>query len=712
MNRPSIEVALYRSRTDQKIKHLRAVLRAVRDVNRLITRERDAARLLAQACQIVVRTRGYRAVWVTQPGPDSHGPAPGALAGRGLNLLEMLAATGDPSAGQRLPWRRALRTRRPAVCENIATDAAFARWRDAAVRRGIIAAAAIPMIHADCLYGALCVLASQAGVFSGEEIKLLNELAGDLAYALSNLAEEARRRQAEDQVRQQAALLDLADDAILVCDLEDRIVYWSQGARRLYGWTAKQAAGRKVTGLFCQQSPAHAAAKARLLAAGQWHDELLHSAKGGREVRVNSRWTLVRDAQGQPKSILVINRDITEQKRVEAYFLRVQRLDGIGLLAGGIAHDLNNVLEPILLTSEMLREDLPPATSRRLLDTLETSARRGAEIVKRVLTFARGAEGEKSPLHLTHIVHDMAGMARETFPKNVEIAVDAPTNLSPVNGNGTHLLQVLLNLCLNARDAMPDGGTLSLSAQNLILDEHHTQMIPGLQPGPYVRLTVTDTGVGIPLEIQDRIFDPFFTTKAPHKGTGLGLSTVVGIVRDHGGFVQVKSRVGSGAAFEVYLPALAGQQPEEAKMSLADAAPAGHGELILVVDDEAKVRDLTRRVLERHGYAVLLAEEGGQAMRLFAAHQGEIRAVVADLAMPVMDGATLARALRRLNASLPIIGASGLAEIAPSQAAAELGFTAFLMKPYDITGLLQALHQALHPSQAANPAPGCQGIPA
>jgi PAS domain S-box-containing protein len=352
---------------------------------------------------------------------------------------------------------------------------------------------------------------------------------------------------AEERIREQAALLDKASDAIVVENLEDTILYWNQSAEHLYGWKASEAIGRKTDDLLYRQPPANRQQVRSVLAEkGEWVGELEQTTRDGREIIVESRWTRVLDPDGRPRTRLMLNTDITERKRVEAQYLRAQRMESLGTLAGGIAHDLNNVLTPIMMSVEFLKMPLEEAERLSVLSTLQASAERGAEMVRQVLSFARGVDGQRLSLQLRHVVRDLEKMLRQTFPKSIVIQSELPSNLWTITGDATQLYQVLMNLCVNARDAMPQGGRLTLAAENVPLDVTRARLYAGARPGPYVLLRVTDNGTGIAPEILDKIFDPFFTTKEAGRGTGLGLSTVLGIVKSHGGFVHVYSEPGKG----------------------------------------------------------------------------------------------------------------------------------------------------------------------
>lgn len=503
-----------------------------------------------------------------------------------------------------------------------------------------------------------------------------------------------KRLQAEERIREQAMLLDQATDAIVVQDVDDRIQFWNQGAHRIYGWTVAEAVGQNALELlYASPTAAREQARRTALEKGEWSGELKQVAKDGRQVLVASRWTLLRNDQGQPRAILVINTDITETKKLEQQLLRAQRMESLGTLAGGIAHDLNNMLTPIMMAVGLLETPLDDAQRLAVLDTLRSSVQVGAEMVRQVLLFARGTEGDHMALHVTSIVKEIAKMAAHSFPKSIEILTKMPDDPWSVHGEPTQLTQVLMNLCVNARDAMPDGGRLNIAVANVVLDEQYCNMHVNARPGPYVRITVADTGIGIPPEIMDRIFDPFFTTKEHGKGTGLGLSTVIGIVKSHGGFVNVYSEVGKGTKFSIFLPA--GDAAAAVPRRLSDTRTKGNGELILVVDDESVIRDIAKQTLEHYGYRVLTAKDGTEAVALFVQHRQEIQAVLTDMMMPIMDGSATIRALQRLDPAVRIIAASGLSDNHKLADKTNGGVQAFLLKPYTARALVETLQSVL-----------------
>ncbi len=501
------------------------------------------------------------------------------------------------------------------------------------------------------------------------------------------------RQQTEQKIREQAALLDIATDAILVCSLDNKILFWNKGAERLYGWKAEEVLGKDASELLYKDPPHLQEIDLTLVQKGEWQGELHKITKEGKHIIVQSRWTLVRDDEGKPKSILSVNTDITQKKQLEAQFLRAQRMESIGTLAGGIAHDLNNVLTPILAAVQILQMVVFDDRSQRILDLLETNTKRGADLIKQVLSFARGIEGQRALIQVGHLIREIEKIAKETFPKSINIHTDIRVaELWPVYGDATQLHQVLMNLCVNARDAMPDGGILSISAENIFIDEPYASMNIDASSGPHIVIDVGDTGMGISPSIAERIFEPFFTTKEPGKGTGLGLSTVIGIVKSHSGFVNVYSEVSKGTQFKVYLPAT--QTPESYYAPNLEL-PKGQGELILVVDDELAIREITKASLETYNYQVVTANDGIEAIALYAEHKNEISVVLTDMMMPSMDGQITIRTLQKINPQVKIIAMSGLESNGMIAQSAGNSVKAFLSKPYTANELLKTIHEVL-----------------
>ena len=535
--------------------------------------------------------------------------------------------------------------------------------------------------------------------FSGRA-QALWDAGGNPVRMAGSINDVTDRKLARQRLLEQAALLDKAQDAIFVMDLEGRVHFWNRSAEQILGWTSAEVSGRNTRG-FLEKDPARFDELWKeLLQKGEWSGELVKLTKDGRELVFNTRWTLVRDDRGQPQSVLSLNTDITERQRLEQQFLRAQRMESIGALAGGIAHDLNNVLAPIVLSVELLKEKVSDPEDQSILQTLAVSARRGADMVRQILSFARGVEGNRVQVNPRHLIIDIEKILNDTFLKSIQVKTEIQRDVWTMLGDPTQLHQVLLNLGVNARDAMPAGGVLTISAENVVLDDTYAAMGPEATPGPHVLLRVSDTGTGIPAEIRDRIFDPFFTTKELGKGTGLGLATVHAIVKSHNGFITVYSEDGRGTTFKVYLPAQPSGHTETIRRE-SSRLPRGQGETVLIVDDEASVREITRHTLEAFGYRTMTARDGTEAVALFAQHRSEIAVVLTDMMMPLMDGAATIRALKAMQPDIKTIAASGLGTDGQSHLAARAGATLFLAKPYTAETLLESLRNVLHPGGAA-----------
>ncbi|MGB6294795.1 MAG: response regulator [Rivularia sp. (in: cyanobacteria)] len=528
------------------------------------------------------------------------------------------------------------------------------------------------------------IQAMEAGAADYLEKTQLNAplLERSIRYALG-------RKQTEQKIREQAALLDVATDAIFVRDLDNKILYWNKAAERLYGCQKNEAIGRKIVELWQEKKISEIrAALNTLLKNGSWEGELHQTTKFGKKIVVESRWTLLKEYENKAQAILVVNTDITQKKQLESQFLRAQRLESIGTLSSGIAHDLNNVLAPILMTAQLLESQLDDERSKRLLPLLINNAKRGANLVKQVLSFTRGMEGDRTLVQPKHLINEIKQVVRETFPKTIQVSQEIAPDLWMIKGDATQLHQVMMNLCVNARDAMPNGGKLTISATNFIVDENYAQMHLDASNGSYVIISVADTGMGISPEILDRVFEPFFTTKELGKGTGLGLSTVLGIVKSHGGFINVQSDINKGSNFQVYIPA---QEINETQQEVEVDFPKGEGELILVVDDEDSIRDITKKSLESYNYKAITASDGIEAIALYAERRDEISVVLTDIIMPVMDGLTTIRTLQKINPQVKIIAVSGLISNDKINTITEIGIKAFLSKPYTAKQLLQTI---------------------
>jgi PAS domain S-box-containing protein len=506
--------------------------------------------------------------------------------------------------------------------------------------------------------------------------------------------EITERKEGEERIRQQAALIDTTSDAIVVCDLEQKILLWNKGAERLYGWSCEEVVGKNLREILYRGKAGEIDEGLKILEEkGEWNSETTHSTRSGAPVIIERRWTLVQNDWDAPAHILIINTDITEQKTAQEHLLRAQRMESIGTLAGGIAHDMNNILSPILMAADMIKIEAVDEASVRWIAMIRENAARGAELIKQVLTFARGMAGERITVQIKHIVKDLAAVLKETFPKSVAIKFDVENELWTISADPTQIHQILMNLCINARDAMPAGGTLTLSAHNVGLDENYARMHIDADPGPYVLITVSDTGTGMSKDVQQRIFDPFFTTKSVGEGTGLGLSTALTLVKSHGGFINVYSEEGKGTQFSIYFPSA--EAVEKIPARNESSSPQGRGQKILVVDDEENIRVITQATLEKNGYEVVTAVDGTDALAIYAQSGKEIDLVLTDMAMPYMDGLAMIRALKKLDAAAKVVAMSGLMTPEQTVDLESLGIKTFLSKPFTGDKLLSTVAEAM-----------------
>jgi two-component system cell cycle sensor histidine kinase/response regulator CckA len=504
------------------------------------------------------------------------------------------------------------------------------------------------------------------------------------------------RETGRTRMREQTAILSLIREAIHIRDMNDRILTWNDGAKKLYGWSASDAVG-KIASTLIQSSSSVSESQilSELLLHGAWIGERDVRTMSGEDRIVESRRSLIVDDKGRPGSQLVIDIDVTEERRREQIERRSQRLESIGTLTSGIAHDLNNVLTPITMGARLLRSHITSEHGIGLVNTIAASADRGAAMIQQLLSFAGGTSGTRVLLDLKLLIEETCGILRHTLSQAIRVESQVAADLWTILGESTELSQVLMNLSINARDAMPRGGTLTIAAENVAISGDADSL--GLSSGRHICVSVTDTGVGIPHRDIERIFDPFFTTKDQGKGTGLGLATCMGIVRSHGGNISVSSEMGIGTKFALYLPAQIGNV-ENKDQTVCLSVPSGTGEFILLVDDEESILLVAKATLEGHGYRALTAVGGEAAIALFKEHHNSIDAVVVDMMMPKPDGAETIKSLRAICPGIPIIASSGLRRPDPAKGNIP-GSDGFLSKPYNDEQLLRSIKDVLNSRQ-------------
>ena len=537
------------------------------------------------------------------------------------------------------------------------------------------------------------VHASGRHIWGDVNFSVIRDEYGAPAFILRMTEDVSARKRAQNERDQ---LFELSLDMLSIANYDGWFTQVNPAWTRCLGWTAEELMSRPlIEFVHPDDREATLSIRSSILPGHPLRDfENRYRCKDG-SFRCLS-WSV--HPQVDTQQLIGVVRDITDRKReeaerrlLEARVIRAQRMESIGTLAGGIAHDLNNVLAPIMLSIAALKEEQHSKTQREALDLIDASAHRGADMVRQVLSFARGVEGKRVVLSIAAVMRDVLQLVSDRLTASVQIHTSLPVHSWAFAGDSTQIQQVLLNPLLNARDAMPGGGTITIAARNAELRAADIPE-PELPAGPYLQIEVRDTGSGIAADHLDTVFDPFFTTKGIGEGSGLGLSTSMSIVRSHGGFIHVESALGVGTTFRVSLPA---SMAQPAPVTIPEPTmPRGAGECILVVEDEDAIRRLVRVTLERAGYRVLLASNGAEGVARFTEHRGEIRLVMTDLMMPVMDGLEAIRAIRAIDPAMRIVAVSGLATTERRDKALREGASHFLAKPFTADALLTTVGAA------------------
>lgn len=554
----------------------------------------------------------------------------------------------------------------------------------------------------------LVEIASHTLPFEGHDARLV--VAYDVTerehLAAARAEAEAALRLSEERFRLVARA---TSDAIYDWDLRTDAIWWNDEARVLFGESiapGDEPSGRRSGADW--KARIHPDDRERVVngiesvirgSGNAWSDEYRYRRSDGTYAIVADRAFVLREEEGRPTRVVGGMTDLTEKRTLEAQFLRAQRMESIGTLAGGIAHDLNNTLAPILMSIDLMREHVTSPAGLELLAMIEQSTQRGAQLVREVLTFARGVEGDRIRIPTEEVARDLERIAADEFPPGVHLRLDMPAGLWPLLGDPAQLRQVLRNLCANACDAMSDGGEMSVVGSNVRLDAAAAALIPDATAGNYVRLSFRDTGAGMPPRVLDRVFEPFFTTKSVGRGTGLGLPIVQAIVRSHGGFIVARSTPGEGSVFDVHLPAFADGRDVEAPQR-RPSGPGAAGGTVLLVDDEPNILAFASRLLERRGFKVISASTGDDAIAAAGKTAGRIVLVITDLLMPGTDGHAVIREVRRIAPEMPVIAMSGLdardvVDRDPSKHAVPGSAPIHLMKPFTAAQLDAAVRRAL-----------------
>jgi PAS domain S-box-containing protein len=691
-----------RKRADERIRHLNRVYAVLSDINHAIVREPDLDRLLCEACRIAVETGGFTMAWIGLIEGDGRKLVRKAQFGadEGTQALIDRLITEEPPTGCAFT-QRALETGRPAVCDDIEHDPQSAPWRDAALRRGYRTMAAFAILRNGQPVGAFNIYFGSIGVFDVEERRLLEGLAGDIGFAIGVHEREGERRRAEEQRRlaedRFRQLAEAIQQVFWMTDAQGALLYVSPAFETIFGRSCESLAATPGVWMDAvhpdDRERVEQAAYARLRRRD--YDEVYRIVRPDGAVRwIRDRAFHVYDEAGELYRLVGTTADITEQRQLEEQLQQAQKMEIVGRLAGGVAHDFNNLLTVINGMADLvlagLAEDDP---ARPDLLQIRLAGDRAAALTGRLLAVSRRQILKPEIVDLGAIVGGLRDMIQRLIGEDVTLILELAPDLASVKADPGQIEQVVLNLIVNARDAMPDGGVLTIETRTVHLDALYAAEHPGTRPGPHVMLAVRDTGIGMDESIRRRIFEPFFTTKAQGKGTGLGLSMVYGIVKQSGGSIWFHSEPGHGSRFTIYLPYVAGA-PAARPARVPAPLPRGQ-ETVLVVEDEPALRELAARVLTGAGYTVLQAANGADALALLSQHAEAVHLVFTDVVMPGMNGRELAARLATLRPGIRVLYTSGYTEDAILRHGVLDDPRRFLSKPYTPAALRRRIREAL-----------------
>jgi PAS domain S-box-containing protein len=596
-----------------------------------------------------------------------------------------------------------LREGRPFICRDIARDADMGPWRDKALAMGFRSSVAFPLSTLGAVSGVYSIYAREAGWFAEEQVRLLEELAGDLSFALGNFAKERQRERAEERLAASESrfrsLIDNSSDLITIIDESGKIQYQSPSLQRLLGYEPEQRVGRSVFELIHPGDVGRVQQALRLAVTAGARQEtvvcrLQHRDGSWRVLETVGSNMLAAAGVG---GIVLNSRDITERQELEAQLRQAQKMEAVGQLAGGIAHDFNNLLTVVLANADLVVAALPdrPEIAEELHD-LHAAARRGQAMIRNLMGFSRRRGVEVEPLALGELVGSVTETLRRVLPESVEVRFAAAEPVPGVLADPGAIEQMLLNLATNSRDAMPNGGQLRLEVAREVIRERASTVPAWLKPGDYVVVRIADTGTGMDEDTRVRVFEPFFTTKPAGKGTGLGMPMVYGLMKQHGGYVLVDSELGRGTTVRLLFPAAAAAAPPVAAVAEGRRAEAaGVGRTVLVVEDEEALRRAARRILERAGYSVLVAEDGEEALTALTSRPGQVDLVFTDMIMPKLGGRGLYERVQAEIGPVRFLVASGYAGREVREDHGLPAHVPFINKPWTLDELITRVSEAL-----------------
>lgn len=698
-----------RRQAEETLRRLDRILRMRSAASQSLIRATTEQELLQGVCDVAVREGGYRMAWVGfAQQDDAKSVLPMAVSGHDRGYVAAINASWAEGPLGNGPVGRAIRSRAPQVFQDLETERGFDPWRTAALEHGYGSACGIPLALSDGTQVVLVLYASDPSAFNAAEVELLVELGEDLAFGIKAKRDNDAVAAQQAQLTLFRQVMDRSEDSIFMIDVATgRFIDFNQTTLRQLGYTAEEMRtleAHDIVPRFEKQPQKFQDLVAEMFRGEPVTRRSEHRRKDGSVYPVDISRTIVR-TDGRSVMLAVV-RDVSvlvqadaERTALQEQLLRSQRMESVGRLAGGVAHDFNNLLTVINASAELAMTELPPGSAvAEDLAQIRAAGERAADLTRQLLAFSRQQVMRREHLDLNAIVSKFLGMLRRVIGEDIRVEASLAAQDTPVFADPGQLEQVLMNLCVNARDAMPRGGTMTIATSRVMLDAGFASRHETMQAGPHVLLAISDTGVGMSADVQAKIFDPFFTTKEAGKGTGLGLATVYGIVKQSGGSIGVTSEVGRGSRFDVYFPL--SEHESAAPVAPSAVKPPRGSETILVVEDEEGVRTVVRRLLSQAGYTVVEASSAKEALDRIATHPGPLDLVITDIVMPGISGIELAQMLRAERPGLRIILSSGYAaEAIDAHLDKEPGWS-LISKPYMGQTLLREVRRVLDEEQA------------
>lgn len=519
---------------------------------------------------------------------------------------------------------------------------------------------------------------------------------GSVLFLEGFITDVTEQKRTEERLRFQSQLLDSVRESVVATGLNDTVIYWGKGAQALYGYSPNEVIGESFTQLIENQNPSHHSEQLeKVKREGSWQGQNLQKNKADKTFWADTMISLVSNERGEPCGFIRIDRDLTERKKLEIQLQHSQKMEAIGRLAGGIAHDFNNILMVINGYCDVLLEQLDKNNSiYNQLKEIRTAGDRAVDLTRQLLTFSRKQVLQRKPINLNNLIDDMAQMIHRLIGADIQLKIIKDDKLGLIKSDISQLEQIIMNLVVNARDAMAQGGNLTIQTDNIYLNKAQTSHYHGAKPGAYLLLKIQDTGCGMSSDVKERIFEPFFTTKEFGKGTGLGLSTVYGIVKQSDGFIHIETELNVGTTFYIYFPRVQDMH-EEYESKQETETPLCGKESILLVEDDESVRTLIHQILESYGYFIYSAQNGEEAERYFNEYKNQIHLLLTDVVMPGISGRKIAQKFLVQYPPLRVVYISGYTDDTIVRHGILENDVAYLQKPFTPEELAKTVREVL-----------------